>query len=366
LKHLETPYLYDMKSDELYELDARAFGFLQQCDGSRHLPDTMADAAFLEFCLKEKLLVLSPSPERPKLVRGRSPIPSLRYLELQLTNRCNLRCKHCYLEGPSKTDMPLSQVLSVLKQFETMQGLRVLFSGGEPLLYPDLEALNNTLQAFAFRKVLLTNGTLIAKDNDPLWGHFDEIQISIDGLKAGHEALRGPNTYGPAIKGIEWVKRQGIDVSIATMVHRGNLEEFEDLARWIEGMDVVEWNIDVPCNAGRLSDNTELAVTPEEGAPLLRFATGGSYHGAEEPFACGYHLCTVTAAGDILKCGFYPESPLGTLGDGLETAWRRSKPIPLTELQCESCTHLLECKGGCRFRAPHLLGKDPVMCALFS
>jgi len=144
------------------------------------------------------------------------------------------------------------------------------------------------------------------------------------------------------------------------------VREFDRLALWLEDRDIVEWNIDVPCRSGRLSKNPDLEVTPEQGAPFLRFATGGSYHGADEPFACGYHLCTLTPSGDVLKCGFFPDSPLGSLDGGLEAAWRHSHPIPLSHLKCAPCPHLLECKGGCRFRAPDLLEKDPVMCALFN
>jgi radical SAM protein with 4Fe4S-binding SPASM domain len=154
-------------------------------------------------------------------------------------------------------------------------------------------------------------------------------------------------------------------VSVATMVHRHNVEEFEALSRFIEQLDVVEWGVDVPCSAGRLTEHEDLLVTPEEGAPLLKYATGGSYHGADEPFACGLHLCTVTPGGQVLKCGFYDGQPLGSLSEGLETSWNRSHHVPLGELACEPCEHLLDCKGGCRFRADSPLGKDPVMCALY-
>jgi radical SAM protein with 4Fe4S-binding SPASM domain len=220
------------------------------------------------------------------------------------------------------------------------------------------------LSRFEIRKVLLTNGTLLIEDNDSLWRHFDEIQFSLDGLRQGHEALRGPGTFDQVARGIETARKRGVPISIATMVHRYNLDEFEDLAGWIANQEVVEWNIDVPCQAGRLSESTDFLVAPAEGAPFLKYATGGSYHGSGEPFACGYHLCTVTAKGDVLKCGFF-QRPLGSLEEGLETSWKRSQPIPLSNLQCAPCPHLLDCKGGCRFRAASLLGKDPVMCALY-
>lgn len=65
------------------------------------------------------------------------------------------------------------------------------------------------------------------------------------------------------------VGHKGVPISIATMVHRHNLKEFDALAKWIEELDVIEWNIDVPCVAGRLLENPDLLVTPEQGAPFL-------------------------------------------------------------------------------------------------
>jgi radical SAM protein with 4Fe4S-binding SPASM domain len=161
------------------------------------------------------------------------------------------------------------------------------------------------------------------------------------------------------------VRERGIPISIATMVHRYNLDEFEALAEWIGEQEICEWSIDVPCSAGRLLENRDFLPTPEEAAPFLRYATGGSYHGADDPFACGYHLCTVTPEGAVLKCGFFEEKPLGSLEEGLEVSWKRIHPVPLSDLECASCVHLPDCKGGCRFRAATPLGKDPVMCAFY-
>jgi len=206
---------------------------------------------------------------------------------------------------------------------------------------------------------------MITRKNRTDWCHFDEIQFSLDGLKAGHERIRGTGTFEPIMHGVEAARDEGIAVSIATMVHRYNLKEFEALAEWIEEQGVVEWNIDVPCPSGRLLDHSDFLVTPEEGAPFLAYATGGSYHGTDEPYACGYHLCTVTPEGNVLKCGFFKEQPLGSLREGIEASWKRIRPVRLTQLECASCSHLLGCKGGCRFRAESPFGKDSVMCALY-
>jgi radical SAM protein with 4Fe4S-binding SPASM domain len=365
LKQLESPYLYHIGRDELYELDEKSFAFLRKCDGNHLLADLSADMAFLDFCLQEGLLCLGSECPPPAVRPAPSPIPSLRYLEMQLTSRCNLRCRHCYLGEPKTEDLPLASALSALDEFERMQGLRVLVSGGEPLLHPDFSQLSKALPRFQFRKVLLTNGTLVREENQELWEGFDEIQFSLDGLQTGHEALRGPGTYAKALKGIETAQAKNIPISIATMVHSHNLKDFARLADLVADLGAIEWSIDVPCTTGRLSAHPELSVPPEQGAPFLRYAFGGSYHGAEEAYACGYHLCTVSPQGNVLKCGFFDETPLGTLKEGLETSWKRARHLPLSELACSQCPHILECKGGCRYRAKSPLGKDPVMCALY-
>jgi radical SAM protein with 4Fe4S-binding SPASM domain len=357
--------LYDITNDELYELDQEAFAFLKECNGNSRLAELPFDKDFLESCLKDGLVVVGPRKDLPRFKVRPSPIPSLRYLELQLTSRCNLKCAHCYLGEPAKRDLPLPSVLSALEAFEEMQGLRVLFSGGEPLMYPDLRALNEALPRYGLRKVLLTNGTMISKRNHADWGFFDEIQFSLDGLQKGHERIRGAGTFDAVMDGMDAVREKGIPISIATMVHRYNLDEFETLAEWIKDQGIVEWSIDVPCNAGRLLDNLDFLPIAEEAAPYLKYATGGSYHGGNEPFACGYHLCTVTPEGAVLKCGFFGDRPSGSLEDGLEASWKRIHPVPLSDLECASCAHILDCKGGCRFRAESPLGRDPVMCALY-
>ena len=366
LKTLEELFLYDARSDELYALDEGGYACLKKCDGKHTLGEILPESAFLETCLEEDLLSLKHAEKPRTLFTRQSPIPSLRYLELQVTARCNLRCRHCYLGKAQPVDMPLALAVDIVTMFEDMQGLRVLISGGEPLMYPHLSALGDRLSEARVRRVLLTNGTFVQQKNVDQWGFFDEIQFSVDGLKKGHDTIRGKGSFDQTVRGMELAQQKGIDISVATMIHRANLSELETMADWIDALGVLEWNMDVPCMSGRLQDNAEIAVNPEEGAPFLKLARGGSYHGSEAPYACGYHLAMVTPEGDVLKCGFFPEHRLGSVQEGLETCWKRAVHLPLTELECATCTHLSECKGGCRFRAPHLHGKDPVMCALFN
>ena len=70
-------------------------------------PVRKEDEEFIRYCLSEKLITLSEKPGPKRKVPQASPVPSLRYLELQITDRCNLRCRHCYLGNGAHQDLPL-------------------------------------------------------------------------------------------------------------------------------------------------------------------------------------------------------------------------------------------------------------------
>ena len=364
LKNLESPYLYHIDRDELYEVNEEARDFLLRCDGSERGRDLTDDAPFVRYCLKEGLL--EPLPHRdPLAVRAAdAPLPSLRYLELQLTRRCNLSCAHCYLGHSRPDEMPLDDALSIARQFEEMGGLRLMISGGEPLLHPRLREFIERTEGLRLRRILLTNGTLITAENAG-WLGVEEIQFSLDGWQKGHDMLRGDGTFARVMAGIAAAQREGIPVSIATMIHRGNLDEFERLRRFTEEINAFQWGVDILCMAGSLERNRELALPFEEAAPFMEYAFGGGYHGSSDGYACGRHLMAVLPSGMAVKCGFYEERPLGDARKALRGCWESLGHTPLTALECAGCPVLKECAGGCRFRADHPLGPDRAMCAFY-
>ncbi len=363
LKNLERPYLYQIEHDELYELDEGGRDFLLRCDGTATGRDLDPDEGFVEFCLEEGLLDTLTRPEPVPNRVGTAPAPSLRYLEFQLLHACNLACRHCYLGPPRPGEMSLDDALAIAGEFEQMGGLRLLVSGGEPLLYPRLREFIEETARLKIRRILLTNGTLITGKNAP-WLRVEEIQFSLDGWRRGHDMLRGPGTFDRVMEGINAARKEGIPVSIATMIHSGNLGEFERLSRFAAEIHAVQWGVDILCMAGSLERNRELAVPFDVAARLMDFAYGGGYHGSSDGFACGRHLMTVMPTGEAVKCGFYENKPLGDSRTGLRSCWLNMEHTHLSELECKGCPVLEECAGGCRFRAESPLAPDKAMCAL--
>ena len=208
LKRLEEPCLYDISNDELYELGDDAYRFsLRCCRGEKPVVQKQ-DEEFIQYCLSENLIAFSETPVLRKIFPRPAPTPSLRYLELIMTDRCNLTCRHCYLGESHHQDLPFETIHKIADEFEEMQGLRLLLSGGEPLLHPDFWRINDLLGGYEFRSVLLSNGNLITKAvAGKLRVH--EVQISLDGMKEGHESIRGRGTFQKALKAIDHLQEFG-------------------------------------------------------------------------------------------------------------------------------------------------------------
>jgi len=363
LKILEQPYIYLIDKDELFEINGEALEFLSRCDGTTPADRLTHDDQFVEYCLSEGILDALAKPSFRPIETARSPLPSLRFLELQVTSRCNLACLHCYQDTRLPTDLPLSAAVAVARQFGEMAGLKILISGGEPMLYPRLFDLLDQTAGLPIRRVLITNGTLINGQNVERL-KIEEVQISLDGWEHGHEIIRGRGTFGKAVRGLESARAAGIAVSIATMIHRENLDEFDRMAAFIDEIGAVSWGIDLPCATGRFSRNEGLFVSPRQAAAFMGSAFGGGSHSAPG-FACGHHLMTVLPSGLGAKCGFYADTPLGDATTSLFDC-RQSMPIIRADkLACRGCPHIDACSGGCRFRAPDPFAPDPVMCAVF-
>lgn len=367
LKRLESPCVYNIRSDELYELDEEAFHFLEICASPEGCEAKTSESDFVEYCRAAGILSEETHGGR-RLRDGASPVPSLRYLELQITRRCNLRCRHCYIGPPEDKELSPEDVRAILEEFEAMQGLRAIITGGEPLMHRDFNTINGLLSKFALRKILVTNGTMLTEEKLRTL-NFDEIQVSIDGLETGHEALRGRGTFGLAMRCIKEAVRAGFDVSVSTMVHSRNRDDFDELEDTFRTIGVKDWVVDVPCPEGNLKSNRSLSLPPETAGPYLRYGWGEGLHGdaGSESHACGLHLMSVMADGGCSRCAFYAENPAGHISEGLLECWKRIRPTMLSELVCD-CGVLSSCRGGCRYRASLLgdpLGKDLYRCVYY-
>lgn len=370
LRKLEAPFVYNIPDDQLYELDEEAFEFLKKCNGKRPLLKLLLKSEdnneSLEYMLSEGIIRMQKGVVR-KIKTMSSPIPSLRYLLLNITNKCNLACKHCYLGNSGSTHIERHLFEKAVSQFEEMGGLKLMISGGEPLLHPEFWNLMEVLPSYELRAVLLSNGTLIdRKAAKKLFRYVHEVQVSIDGISS-HDMLRGKGSYDKAMRGISNLRSANIPVSIATMVHRYNAEEFEEMQKLFSDMEVVSWSVDVPCVTGNLKQNRDYILDVQDAALFLKYGFGAGGHESTGDYTCGSHLCAVSQDGRVSKCGFFEDEPVGDVND-LGSAWAelcKKYLWTLDKLDCRDCELIHDCRGGCRFRAKQykgILAPDPVLC----
>ena len=374
----EGHFLYNYVRDEVYELDGEAFELLRRFTGKRSFEalagefgrDKVEEA--VEYLLREGCLADEHQKHAPESFAVESFTPSLRYLQLHITERCNLACRHCYLGEKSSIDLPRGLAFKAVEEFSRF-GWKLLITGGEPLLCPYFWELLEFASRKRLRVVVLTNGTLLSESvARRLARYAHEVQISLDGMKHGHEALRGRGSFARALRGIKAARRY-MRVSVATIIHRENLKEFPRLERLVKSLGVEEWALDVPSLQGSMRENAKLLPPPQEAARIYSSYgfTSGVHEGCAD-YACGAHLCSVSVEGEVTKCGLF-ERGVGSLAElSLREAWKRvvERYLPrIEELSCSDCAHLSACRGGCRFRAlseGDFLGRDSFLCEVYT
>ncbi len=380
LKEIETKVLYNFVDDELYELDDESFSFLSYCTGrnsfSRIIKTTNCDEKeakkLIEYLQEEGCM----EDKKEENAAERFPsynkvLPSLRYLQLHITEKCNLNCRHCYLGEKEEKDLELEIIDKAIGEF-SQTGLKLLITGGEPLLHSQFWEVLKIAKKYPIRVEVLSNGTLITEDKaKKLSEYINGIQISIDGLEKGHDSLRGKGSFKKAIKGVKAAKKY-LKITCATMIHKGDVSEFPELEKLVKKLNIDEWSIDLPSEAGNMKENLELAVDFETASEIFgKYGYSTGMHLGDNGYSCGSHICSINVFGEVSKCGFFSE-PVGNIQkDDLIDCWKRvidNYTPRLTELKCRECQALEECRGGCRFRAlkaGSFFGKDPFMCHLY-
>jgi MoaA/NifB/PqqE/SkfB family radical SAM enzyme len=170
-----------------------------------------------------------------------------RYLPLQIdiTNACNLRCKHCYHPHHQNAGaLELSDWLAILDQYDALASkLRfrpsVIICGGEPFLSKHFEPILQNLlsRKRAYALSVLTNGTIVDPAKLALLKQFPElsVQVSLDGPNAeDHDSVRGAGNFARALNGIRVFREHGIKVQLSAVLSKRTsrtIGKFFDLAR---------------------------------------------------------------------------------------------------------------------------------------
>ena len=155
-----------------------------------------------------------------------------RSVAIEITNNCNLRCKHCCVNAGEENDFEFStdQLRSILSKCVEWKADSINLSGGEPLMRKDLlEILSFLRNIYSGNITLSTNGTLINEENvEEICRYVDQIDISIDGVNEETcAAIRGKGVFGKVISCVKLLHDHGFTAISLSMVFSPKNEMYE-------------------------------------------------------------------------------------------------------------------------------------------
>ena len=215
--------------------------------------------------------------------------PLLRRLDIELTERCNNNCIHCYINRPAndraarEREMSTGEVQAILDEAATLGCLTVRFTGGEPLLRPDFEELYLHARRLGLKVILFTNATLITPHLADVLARvppLEPVSITVYGMKrASYEAVtRAPGTFEAFWRGMHLLLERGVPFEVKCALlppNKGEMDEFEAWAATLPGMarpPGYVLSLDLRTRRDSEEKNRRiraLRLSPEEGLAML-------------------------------------------------------------------------------------------------
>jgi len=327
------------------------------------------------------------------------------FIQWHLTERCNLRCRHCYQSGEPLEEMSLHQCIDVIGEAADMlEGWSESFgiefapsaniSGGEPLLRGDVFAIMEELGRRGFDIYLLTNGTLVDEGRARRLADIGAsgVQVSVEGPEDVHDSIRGRGSFSSAMNGVDHLLDAGLTVTLNATLSRLNAARFMELVVIAQdaGVQRLGFSRLVPSGRGRglleqsldrwqvrdlygailsLKADGLTIVSGDPVAHQARLSDAGDA-GATPLGGCAAGLSglTLLADGTLLPCRRLPV-PLGNVcEDSIREIWATSEVLnALRDRQkyagkCSSCPRWAACRGCRAIAYAHggsILAEDP-------
>lgn len=327
----------------------------------------------------------------------------------EVTGACNLRCIHCHASSakPATDELDLAEGRRFIDQLREADEFRMLvYSGGEPLVRPDVFELMEHSRKRGFVNVIATNATLIdeAMARDLRKVGVAGAAVSLDSCDADiHNRIRrSPEAFDLAVRGMRNVRKAGMLLQVNTTAMEYNFDTLRDLIDLANdagssimlmyqlvpvgrGGEIGEATLDTATNEkllrylaeeqGHISTIVEPVAGPQywpflmerEGRTNARWMKAASrvFHGC----AAGRGLVYIKPNGDVWPCPFVEVSGGNLRESDFVTIYREGEVFKQLreretrlEGKCGACRYRGMC-GGCRGRAMavtgNLMAEDP-------
>ncbi|MBN1560141.1 radical SAM protein [candidate division KSB1 bacterium] len=162
--------------------------------------------------------------------------------DLELTARCNLNCRHCYINLPAGhshsacNELTIKEISRIADQAVDLGAMWCLLSGGEPLLRKDFGDIYLMLKKKGLLLSVFTNATLISDRHIELFLTYPprDIEITVYGVtpETYEKVTRRPGSFQAFKRGLDLLVSSGLQVRLKAMALRSNVHEMSHIAEF--------------------------------------------------------------------------------------------------------------------------------------
>ncbi len=213
-------------------------------------------------CMHIRFTEVPPEQQNALTVFGSRDYWTPDIISVELTHRCPLRCKHCFLSAGNGALMSESTWQAILDGVVEMKVPQVQLTGGEPLLHPSFFNMADALLKNNTDVHIFTSGTVFS---DEIFAFFRNLsknaqrihfQVSLDGLAGYHDEFRGvKGSFDRTIHFIRTVIGMGYKMIIGTTINDQPYSELEELCRFCKEIGVSVMRIGGISERGRAEEN---------------------------------------------------------------------------------------------------------------
>lgn len=195
------------------------------------------------------------------------------YIDISLTDRCNLKCRYCYAEADDRKVDFLSVELfqKLMREFEDLGVHYIRLAGGEPLLHPEFRKIIDIAGKSKLLTSISTNATMVTKSMAKAikTAGIDWVVVSLDGAdEKSNNKTRGK--FKEAEMGIKNLLDAGNVVKIATVVTSYNYKNYRELIEYAEKYKVDSIGFILFSTVGRGYNNDKLKMNKNELEEFIR------------------------------------------------------------------------------------------------
>jgi MoaA/NifB/PqqE/SkfB family radical SAM enzyme len=211
-------------------------------------------------------VVEAPAPEKD---RTRVHYRRFHNIYLYITERCQLRCGHCYMGDRLERalELPYAKAASIIDYCRRLGGTYITFLGGEPTLHRELPRLVDYAIERGYTQVMInSNGLLNRRIEQIAPEKLHYISFSLDGATAEtHDRVRGPNTFAKTMACIRKTVAAGYKVRLICTISRLNIHQAAAMIQLADDLGVNMLNFHLFSEEGLGVPNAERwSLAPDE------------------------------------------------------------------------------------------------------